>query len=261
MRPLPATPGCAWRSGCPWPDAGWGNQAAGQVAWGPLPARPVPRPPAPGPATPAGAPVFTEELSQGAREMEAPGSPAQGSCDGPCPPARGGDSSSSCEDTEARRGEGLAQPYRAGTLVPLEVPRPSPVSPGRDGALVNVGFQYLLRPQHRALGPSWGPVMPPSVALRLQAGHQGYGQSLFPLGGSSQQVWRGLAQGQLLGRIAAWGPVGVGSPPELGATAGWAGGQPEQKQEAGKELVDRHWVVRSGWCPGKAAPPWPPSWP
>lgn len=98
---------------------------------------------------------------------------------------------------------------------------------------MDIGVQYLLRPQHRALGPGGGTIVPPSAAPCLQTGHQGYRQSLLPLGSSSQQVWRGLARGQLLGRVAAWRPVGVGPPPELGAMAGRAGGQPEQKQEAG----------------------------
>lgn len=119
-------------------------------------------------------------------------------------------------------------------------PQPSPVSPGGDGALVDVSFQDLLRLQHWALRPSGGTVLLPASAPCLQAGHQGHGQSLLPLGSSSQQMWRGLTPGKLLGRVAAWGPVGVEAPPELGAVAGQAGGQPEQKQEAGEELVDRH---------------------
>lgn len=63
---------------------------------------------------------------------------------------------------------------------------------------MDVGFQYLLGPQHWALGPSWGLLVPPPTACHLQAGHQGYRQSLLPLGSSSQQVCWGLAQGQLL---------------------------------------------------------------
>lgn len=119
---------------------------------------------------------------------------------------------------------------------------------------MNVSFQDLLRLQHWALRPSGGTVLLPASAPCLQAGHQGHGQSLLPLGSSSQQMWRGLTPGKLLGRVAAWGPMGVEAPPELGAMAGQAGRQPEQKQEAGEELVDRHWVVRSGGTRGRGQP-------
>lgn len=77
--------------------------------------------------------------------------------------------------------------------VPREPPQSSPVSPGRDGALVDVGFQYFLRSQHWAPGPSWGFLIPLPAVHRLQAGHQGYRQRLLPLGSSSQQMCWGLA--------------------------------------------------------------------
>ena len=80
---------------------------------------------------------------------------------------------------------------------------------------MDVSFQHLPRLQHGALSPGWGPRVPPPAAYRLQAGHQGHRQRLLPLGSSGQQVWGGVAQGQLFGGVAARGPraVGVGVGP------------------------------------------------
>lgn len=83
---------------------------------------------------------------------------------------------------------------------------------------MDVSFQHLPWLQHGALSPGRDPHVPPPAAHRLQAGHQGHWQCLLPLGSSGQQVWGGVAQGQLLGRVAVWGPralgVGVGPHPE-----------------------------------------------
>ena len=104
---------------------------------------------------------------------------------------------------------------------------------------MDISFQHLSRLQHGALSPGRGPYVPPPVAYRLQAGHQGHWQRLLPLGSSSQQVWGGVAQGQLLCGVAAQGPravgVAVGPHLERGAVASQAGRKPEQKQEAREE--------------------------
>lgn len=107
---------------------------------------------------------------------------------------------------------------------------------------MDVCFQHLFGLQNLALDPARGPRLSLPAACRLQAGHQGYRQSLLPLGSSSQKVWGGVAQGQLLRRVAARGPR-----PELEAVASQAGGQPGQKQEARRELGDRGWGVRRPW--------------
>lgn len=88
--------------------------------------------------------------------------------------------------------------------------------------------------------------MPPPMACCLQAGHQGYRQSLPPLGTSSQQVGGGVAEGQFLSRVAVWGTVTVGVPPEGGVMVGQACVQPGQKQEAREELVKQ----AGGWLGG-----------
>lgn len=115
---------------------------------------------------------------------------------------------------------------------------------------MDVSFQHLSRLQHGALSPGRGPYVPPPAAYRLQAGHQGHWQRLLPLGSSSQQVWGGVAQGQLLCGVAAQGPravgVAVGPHLERGAVASQAGGKPEQKQEAREELVEQV-VGGQGW--------------
>lgn len=96
------------------------------------------------------------------------------------------------QKASTQRREG-AQCHTVGISVPRKPPQSSPVSPGRDGALVNVSFQYFLRSQHWALGSSHGFLMPLPAVHCLQAGHQGYRQRLLPLGSLSQQMCWGLA--------------------------------------------------------------------
>lgn len=87
--------------------------------------------------------------------------------------------------------------------------------------------EQLILGRCHALDARQGPLLPFLVAIFLQGGHQGYWQSLSPLGDARQQVWQGPARRQLPRRVASQALFGVAG--RLCAQAGW---QAERRREA-----------------------------
>lgn len=128
---------------------------------------------------------------------------------------------------------------------------------------MGVCLQHLPRAQRGALCPGWELLEWPLRAGRLQGGHQGHGQGLLPPGTSSQQVWGRLTVRQLLGQVAAWGPMEVWGLPEKRVSFGQAFRKQGQKQDAREELGAGEGMVRDArrapcfysWGQGPAALP------